>query len=99
MMHQGDESAGLDLTFEQLVAGYLEDYELHGYRAIKSARRRVAQLRRRSSAARLPRLRRNPRGAQLARGAGTARAGEVMLSPRRSRIGLLIFVQGVRGPG
>jgi len=34
------------LTFDDLVAGYLEDYELHGYRAIKSARSRVAQLRR-----------------------------------------------------
>src|SRR4051812_6563114 len=34
------------LTFQDLVTGYLEDYELHGYRAIKSARSRVAQLRR-----------------------------------------------------
>jgi hypothetical protein len=36
-----------DLTFDELVRGYLEDYELHGYRAIKSARSRIAQLRRR----------------------------------------------------
>ena len=37
----------VELQFEDLVAGYLEDYELHGYRAIKSARSRVAQLGRR----------------------------------------------------
>jgi integrase len=34
------------LTFEDLATGYLEDYELHGYRAIASARTRVAHLRR-----------------------------------------------------
>ena len=33
------------MSFDDLVKGYLEDYELHGYRAIKSARSRVAQLR------------------------------------------------------
>jgi integrase len=37
----------VEFTFDDLVTGYLEDYELHGYRAIKSARSRVAQLRRR----------------------------------------------------
>jgi hypothetical protein len=37
----------VEFEFEDLVAGYLEDYELHGYRAIKSARSRVAQLGRR----------------------------------------------------
>jgi hypothetical protein len=37
----------VEFQFEDLVAGYLEDYELHGYRAIKSARSRVAQLGRR----------------------------------------------------
>jgi integrase len=41
------EPAQHDLTFDELVRGYLEDYELHGYRAIKSARSRIAQLRRR----------------------------------------------------
>lgn len=34
------------LTFETLVKGYLEDYELHGYRAVQSARSRVAHLQR-----------------------------------------------------
>ena len=34
------------LTFDDLVTDYLEDYELHGYRAIKSAKSRVAQFRR-----------------------------------------------------
>ena len=34
------------LTFDDLVTDYLEDYELHGYRAINSAKSRVAQLRR-----------------------------------------------------
>lgn len=35
-----------ELMFEDLVKGYLEDYELHAYRAIPSARSRVARLRR-----------------------------------------------------
>ncbi len=34
-----------ELMFEDLVRGYFEDYELHAYRAIKSARSRVARLR------------------------------------------------------
>jgi len=38
--------SGSPQMFDDLVMGYLEDYELHGYRAIKSARSRVAQLRR-----------------------------------------------------
>jgi len=32
------------LTFEELVKGYLTDYELQGYRAIRSARNRLAHL-------------------------------------------------------
>jgi site-specific recombinase XerD len=35
------------VRFDDLVRGYLDDYALHGYRAVKSARSRVAQLRRR----------------------------------------------------
>src|SRR5947209_5977291 len=41
-----DHTPGPSLTFDQLVTAYLQDYELHGYRAIASAKSRVAQLRR-----------------------------------------------------
>ncbi len=38
--------AATTIAFDVLVRGYLEDYELHGYRAIKSARSRIAHLQR-----------------------------------------------------
>ena len=31
-----NDADGVVLTFEQLVVGYLEDYELHGYLAVKA---------------------------------------------------------------